>query len=105
MDARSRWHSTCPHPFSLTAVVVLAGHFDVAVVAVEAAPAILNEPVVLALVRAIAHSEHGVVQVVRGVTASLVVVDALRVEAEALRKAEAGRWTADQSRLERDGTG
>lgn len=92
-------------PSSLTAVVVLARHFDIAVVAVEAAPAVLDEPVVLALVRAIPHSEHGVVQVVRGVTTSLVVVDALRVEAEALRKAERRRWTADQSTPERDGTG
>lgn len=61
-----------------TAVVVLARHFDVAVVAVVVAPAVLNEPVVTAGgVRAIANRQDGVVKVIRLVATSLVVVHAL----------------------------
>ena len=71
---------------SRTAVVVLAGHFDVALVAVVHAPAVLDEPVVLAVFSAVTDGQHSVVKVVGGVAAGLVVVHTLGVEAKALWK-------------------
>lgn len=49
-------------------VVILHGHEDVAVVAPVGGPGVLHQPVGLPLQDAVAHRQHGVVQVLRLVT-------------------------------------
>ena len=63
-----------------TGVLLIPRHLDVSLLSPGGAPAVLNQPVVLVLLRAVAHHQNTVVQV--GTVALVVVVNPRLVEVE-----------------------
>ena len=66
------------------AVVVLAGHQDVALVAPVGGPRVLHQPVVFPVERPVSHGKNGMVQAVRVILTVVVIVHPIGIETKRL---------------------